>query len=236
MWQNSHITRLVKSALRCVPVPTPLWILYLDTRQSPTVAVMTLQGNDGGNGMTTIEKTQLLLICSFLLHPVHNSQTFPFVRRSANRTSYHITNRCQPEVISGPSILPLLTEADGRSGAANILKSSAQSFCLTRVCSLLCPSFFQHLSCPCWRTTPKCLFSFAFSQFSSLCSWQTSGAGIGASLLHRMDQRLREVYQMLELGLNWGRCDQKAYALSTATWGSSYGCLYQQLIVHFWII
>lgn len=89
--------------------------------------VMTPQGIGGGHGMPTIEKPQLLLICSFLSHHI----LFVFARRlhlyAGLQTEPHLTLPAWPvpttEVTSNPSILSLLIEADRRSGAVSVLLS-----------------------------------------------------------------------------------------------------------------
>lgn len=72
------------------------------------MAAMTLQGNGAGDGMTTIEKAQLLLICSFLCI------LFIIARR-------HLTLRTSASHRSDIQSLSLVTEVDGRSGAADVL-------------------------------------------------------------------------------------------------------------------
>lgn len=150
----------MKGTLRCVPDPPFLLILYLDTRKSPTV------GDGGVDGMTPIEKTQLLLICRFLPHPGLNSWTFPLACKSAKTTLPVTADRCQSPGDIQSFILSLLTEADGRSGAADALKSSARASpsqdSVASSSFLLPASQLEVLTPP----PSECLLSLCFSRFS----------------------------------------------------------------------
>lgn len=174
--------------------------------------------------MTPIEKTQLLLICRFLPHPGLNSWTFPLSCKSAKTTSPVTADQCQSPGDIRSFILFLLTEADGRSGAADALKSSARASpsqdSVASSSFLLPASQLEVLTPP----PSQCLLSLCFFRVF----W----------LMLTIDQQgwrgcfpvAREGTEAQGGGSDVGAGIQKGCALSTALWRFSYGRLYQQLL------
>lgn len=213
----------MKGAFRCVPDPTFLVILYPDTRKSPTV------GDGGVDGMTPTEKTQLLLICSFLPHPGLNSWAFPLACKSAKTTSPVTADQCQtPGDIRSFHFVPV-DRGWWKVRGSWCLKILNQSISLTGQCSFFILSA-SSISAGSATPPPQCLLSVRFFAVFWLMLTIDQQGWRCCFPVAREGTEAQGGGSDVGAGIQWCCCAQKGCALSTALWRSSYERLHQQLL------